>query len=187
MNRRATLTLADLFAVPLADGGWGIGVIGAVNKSIVLGYFFDIVCGDSPQHFPESDVWGEDVILVSRFSYVSLRDGLWPVVGRFDSFQSIDWPALEFSIEPSVASFGQVAQYSSSLRRIGELHVIPSDDVGQFPSNDVFDTLGIERELSKLLHRKQKPISSDRDIRWRFTSGRYEKQPPLTSDRPLIS
>jgi hypothetical protein len=87
----------DLFAVPLREGGYALGVVARKNRSSILfGYFF----GPRREAIPAIDDVGRlspsEAVLVARFGYLGLRDGTWPILGSVNSWIREAWPIPEF-------------------------------------------------------------------------------------------
>jgi len=167
------------FLVSLPDGGWGSGVVGAVDRSVVVGHFFDVIFDTPPDKLSAADLVGVDLVMVAQYSILGLRNLDWPIVGRIDPFRAERWPAFTFSMEALLAPFGQLAEYSGSFHGLGELSKIPKEEISKHPSNALYDCESLERELSAVLHRKVSPMPTHRDLRWRFSGDRYIKELPL--------
>ena len=85
------------FAVPLRDGGFGVGVVARANAGgVLMGYFF----GPRRAAVPElTDVAGlkpEDSVLAAMFGHLGLKGGDWPVLGRLEGWDRREWPMPVF-------------------------------------------------------------------------------------------
>ena len=87
----------DWFAVPLRDGGFGVGVAARSDRSgVVVGYFFAPRRSKVPGLDEVSDLSPDEALLVRMFGDLSLVSGEWPVIGRSDSWDRGDWPLPVF-------------------------------------------------------------------------------------------
>lgn len=83
----------DWFAVPLLDGGWGVGVVSrASRKGVLFGYFFGPRRNEIPTLADVRSFDASEAVLVSKFGYLGLRDGDWPILGRLTDWDRRAWP-----------------------------------------------------------------------------------------------
>jgi hypothetical protein len=87
----------DWFAVPLRNGGFGVGLIARANSNGgLLGYFF------GPRHVRVpvlSDLVGlsaRDAVLIGKIGHLGLKQGKWPVLGRTAGWDRNEWPMPVF-------------------------------------------------------------------------------------------
>jgi len=85
------------FAVPLRDSGFGIGVVARANRGVLLGYFFGPRRKEPPALVDLSTLQADDAIWVSKFGYLGLRDGDWPVIGALENWKRDAWPMPVFA------------------------------------------------------------------------------------------
>lgn len=87
-----------VFAVPLRDRGWGIGVVARSTKrgGTVLCYFF----GPRRMEIPPLEGLGallpEQSVLIRRVGDLGLIRRTWPVIGSLPNWQRPDWPMPAF-------------------------------------------------------------------------------------------
>ena len=91
--KRPTVREGDLFAVPLCEGGYAVGVVARKGQGgVLLGYFF----GPRRQKVPTLDeIQGlapKDAILVEQFGHLGLRDRTWPILGAMKPWNRDAWP-----------------------------------------------------------------------------------------------
>ncbi|MEV1062943.1 immunity 26/phosphotriesterase HocA family protein [Streptomyces sp. NPDC050263] len=97
MTRKLPYSLGDVFAVPLRDRGYALGVVArADGKGIVLGYFFGPRL-ESVEIPPQAcALEANSAIRVCRFGDLGLIRGKWPVVGRVESWTPAQWRVPDF-------------------------------------------------------------------------------------------
>ncbi|MGW4876477.1 Imm26 family immunity protein [Streptomyces sp. NPDC004262] len=97
MNRKLPYSPGDIFAVPLRDRGYAIGVVArADGKGIVLGYFFGPRV-ESLEAAPHARTFeANSAIKVCRFGDLGLIRGKWPVLGRIESWDPAHWSVPDF-------------------------------------------------------------------------------------------
>ena len=81
----------DWFAVPLPDGTWAVGRIARRGGPILFGYFFGPRRRQVPTLTEVASLRPEDAAYVTRFGYLGLREGEWPILGAED-FDRSAWP-----------------------------------------------------------------------------------------------
>lgn len=87
----------DWFAVPLREGGFGVGLIARANpKGVLLGYFFGPREGEIPSLDQVGELAATDAVLVGTFGHLGLTQGKWPIVGRRDDWDRLAWPMPAF-------------------------------------------------------------------------------------------
>src|ERR1700729_2790067 len=87
----------DWFAVPLLDGGFGVGVIARANpKAALLGYFFGPVRSAVPTLNDVADLKPADAVLIRKFGHLGIVQGRWPLIGRIDGWDRREWPTPVF-------------------------------------------------------------------------------------------
>ena len=121
----------DLFAVPLRDGGYGVGLAARTRgDGIVVGYFFGRRF-DAPPEAGEVDP--ADVVWIHSFGDLGLIEGEWPVIGRLPGWRREDWP---------MPAFGRRESLTGRLLRVE----YPDDD----PNGTPRETRISEAELADL-------------------------------------
>jgi len=90
----------DLFAVPLPDGGYAIGIVARAarkrNKGILLGYFFGSWRSEIPSIHELATLTPKDAVYVCRFGDLGLFNGTWSVIGQLPSWNKAAWPMPAF-------------------------------------------------------------------------------------------
>ncbi|MFF5537858.1 immunity 26/phosphotriesterase HocA family protein [Streptomyces cinerochromogenes] len=97
MTRKLPYSPGDIFAVPLRDHGYALGVVARSNgKGIALGYFFGPRV-ESLEDLPQVRRFEADsAIKVCRFGDLGLMREKWPLVGRVESWDPAQWSVPEF-------------------------------------------------------------------------------------------
>ena len=95
--KRPTVREGDVFAVPLREGGYAVGVVARKDTGgILFGYFF----GPRRESVPTlEDVQGlspNEAVLVEIFGHLGLRDRTWPILGAMKPWNREAWPIPEF-------------------------------------------------------------------------------------------
>jgi len=80
------------FAVPLRDGGFGVGVVARIapKGKLLLGYFFG-PRSDEPE-FDLTTLQAKKAVLVGRFGDLHLFDGRWFTFGQVPHWNRDEWP-----------------------------------------------------------------------------------------------
>ncbi|OOC04889.1 Imm26 family immunity protein [Amycolatopsis azurea] len=97
MVQKLPYSPGDVFAVPLRDHGYALGVIArADGNGIVLGYFFGprVESLDNLPNTPALDA--DSAMKISRCGDLRLVREEWPVVGRMESWDCARWPVPDF-------------------------------------------------------------------------------------------
>jgi hypothetical protein len=87
----------DVFAVPLHDGGYGIGLAARMDgEGSVLGYFFGPRYDELPELAEVPAFNPVDSVLIQIFGDVGLVRGQWQVLGRLPGWRREEWPMPAF-------------------------------------------------------------------------------------------
>ena len=90
----------SLFAVPLNDGGYGLGLVARMSsKGILLGYFFAPKWAQVPSLPEVKSLSPNDSVLIGRFSSLGLKQGTWEVLGSVLGWVPEEWPMPVFARE----------------------------------------------------------------------------------------
>lgn len=85
------------FAVPLKSGRVATGLVARSNpKGVLLGYFFGPALDKVPEIADVSDLAPDAAVLVSKFGYLGLKSGRWPVIGNADNWGRDRWSMPAF-------------------------------------------------------------------------------------------
>jgi hypothetical protein len=95
----------DWFAVPLPDGNWVVGRIARRGGPALLGYFFGPRRAELPALAELKSLHAADAVWVTKFSYLGLRDGEWPILHGAEDFDSTAWPMPMFPVRGPDGSY----------------------------------------------------------------------------------
>lgn len=96
--KKLTYQEGDIFAVPLRDRGFSLGVVARSPKGgkVLLGYFFRERFPSVPKPSDLPVLVPQKAIKVVRFGDLSLMTGEWPVVAHQQNWDRDDWPMPKF-------------------------------------------------------------------------------------------
>jgi hypothetical protein len=154
-GRKLPYREGDVFAVPLRDGGYGIGVVARMDgRGIVLGYFFGERHDDPPE---PGDVHGSkpaDSVHILRFGDLGLIRGEWPVIGPLPGWNREEWPMPAFGRQQDLTGRCLRVEYphddpSGPPREVE----ISSDELAALPEDGLAGFGFVEVRLTRLLAR----------------------------------
>jgi hypothetical protein len=143
----------DWFAVPLRDGGFGVGVIARANpKAVLLGYFFGPRRSEVPSLDDVAVLKPGDAVLVRKFGHLGIVEGKWPLLGRLDDWDRRDWPTPVFVRyeELTGRSFRVFCDDDNPNRVLREEQVAPGE-AEQAPKDGLMGAGFAEGALTRLL------------------------------------
>ena len=82
----------DVFAVPLRQGGYGIGLVAREHKTLTLGYFFKKIYSSVPDDIDITDINKWEVVLIGKFSSMGIENGEWPLIKIIPDYNRNEWP-----------------------------------------------------------------------------------------------
>jgi Immunity protein 26 len=98
------------FAVPLRDGGYGVGLVARkARRGVLLGYFFGPRRRDVPKLADVEELTLAEAILVKLFGDLGLLEGSWPIIGRSRTWNRKAWP---------LPTFGRLVDFTGRALRI---------------------------------------------------------------------
>jgi hypothetical protein len=87
----------DWFAVPLFGGGSAVGLIARTNPGgVLLAYFFGPLRSEIPKLEDVAGLRPHDAVLVRKVGHLGIVQGKWPLLGRLDRWNRLDWPMPVF-------------------------------------------------------------------------------------------
>lgn len=151
MKRKLPYQEGTLFAVPLRNGGYGLGLVARLSgDGLVFGYFFGPLRTSIPVMGDVGELSAEDSILRLRFGDLGLLNGEWPIVGQFSGFTRSNWPLPPFVRVDSMAKKAWKTLYTETLEFISET---PCDlELAKENPEDCLAGYGsVEKKLTRLL------------------------------------
>lgn len=141
----------DWFAVPLQNGGHGLGRVARANgRGIVLGYFFRPRREGMPTEEETIGLCPADAVLVRLFGDPGLLDGSWPIVARTASWDRTEWPVPAFGKIDAVDGRGARAEYSDTLELL-RITPMSSDEARQLPEDGLSGYVALQSRLTRAL------------------------------------
>ncbi|MGI8854722.1 MAG: immunity 26/phosphotriesterase HocA family protein [Thermomicrobiales bacterium] len=131
----------DWFAVPLRDGGFGVGIVARMDgKGRVLGYFFG-PRRDAVPLLPEvASMKADQAVWIHCFGDLGLIEKDWTVLGNDATWNRADWPMPAFGHRDSIVENRQwKREYSGANMGLivkqtpvsfAEYSVLPKDGIG---------------------------------------------------------
>lgn len=153
-RRKLTYSEGDWFAVPLKDGGYGIGLAARVGRrGAVFGYFY----GPRHPNIPKSDdtqfLNAENAILLGIFGDLGLLDSSWPIIRKSDEWDRTKWPLPAFgridSLDPNLG-FRTVYEENNLLEIISEKEV-SAREAASLTEDGLYGYISLANYLNKLI------------------------------------
>jgi hypothetical protein len=97
----------DLFAVPLTEAGYGVGLVARAQPAhggVLFGYFFGPKRANVPALDELEAIAPTDAVLIRRFGHLEIRQGRWPVIGNQEEWDRTQWAMPTFIRRPSLGS-----------------------------------------------------------------------------------
>lgn len=96
--KRVRFQEGDWIAIPLRDGGFGVGLLARVPKKsrVLLGYFMGRRYAEVPSMNVLSGWRPEDAVLVAMLGDSGLVSENWPVIGQAENWERARWPMPVF-------------------------------------------------------------------------------------------
>lgn len=153
MARKLTYGEGDVFAVPLRDGGYGVGVVARMNgKGAVLGYFFGRRYDEPPELGDLEDLVAIENVLVQCFGDLGLIRGTWPVVGRLPGWRREEWPMPAFGRREELTGRCWRVEYDDDDPNSRPREVLISlEECERLPEDGAAGSGFIEARLTRLL------------------------------------
>ncbi|RSN36996.1 hypothetical protein DMC61_02675 [Amycolatopsis sp. WAC 04169] len=147
MARKLPYSTGDIFAVPLRDHGYALGVVArADGKGIVLGYFFG-PRAESIEGLPEVRSFDIDsAIKVCRCGDLGLIRENWPLIGRVESWDPGQWNVPDFCRDGDI----RVVYDGDSLEVSREERLDPRE-CRRLPQDGLEGAGFVELKLTRLL------------------------------------
>ena len=147
----------DWFAIPLAAGGYAVGLVARAPRRghTLFGYFFGPIRPSQPGQADVAAYRPDDAIRVCRFLDYPLVTGRWPIIARTEEWDRLAWPMLEFHVPDSEELLGEavvVAFADDNPGRFVSQRAIPASEASRYPPEDgVFPGGHLEHNVGEWL------------------------------------
>ena len=143
----------DVFAVPLQDGAYGLGVVARMDgKGAVLGYFFGERHEQLPQLSDISELSAADNVLIKIFGDLGLENQTWPVIGPLPQWRRENWPMPAFVRHASLtATYFSVEYEDDDPNSHPQEREISREEYEYLPENGLAGSGFVEQRLTRLL------------------------------------
>lgn len=98
-RKKLKIKEGDVFAVPLLQGGYAIGLVAREHKGITLGYFFKSIFTEVPEFLDATDINSWPVAFIGKFSSLGIEEEEWPLLKTNFVFKREDWPIPVFKMQ----------------------------------------------------------------------------------------
>jgi len=141
------------FAVPLRDGGYGVGIVARIaGRGVTLGYFFGPRRSVVPNLSEVETLTPDMAILVEIFGDLGLIEGRWPIIGRNASWDRRLWPIPGFGrIEEHTGRAFRMELSEDDLFSIVREIAVPRDEAERLPKHGLSGAGSVESVLARLL------------------------------------
>jgi hypothetical protein len=147
---KAKVKEGDLCAVPLNDGGYGVGLIARKNDKIVLGYFFSYISSNVPIDIPPAVLGKKNVILIAKFSSLRIDSGDWPIIGNPIPFVKSDWPIPIFRHRDDIVGVYRARILGEDLFTARE-YIISDEEADKLYQDGLFGAVALASRLNRVL------------------------------------
>lgn len=150
MPQKLEIAEGEVFLVPLATAGFGVGVIVRTNgRGKAYGSFFGPRVIDAKE-VDIARLRDDDAIMRCRFGDYALRNQLWPRIGSIPDWNLKRWKLPLFSRRHDNPEFCFVTTYDDQLNAIAE-RLQPVVETPDLPYDSQLGSGIVETRLGKLL------------------------------------
>ena len=150
----AKISEGDWYAIPLRNGGYGVGIVARKGEGrILFGYFFGPRRPQPPVLEDVRQLRAEDALFCKMFGDLGIHNGEWPFVGRLETWSRDDWPFPLFSrIEDESRGIAWIVSYDENdLTRTGTERRCTLEEARRLPSSALAGYGAVEIVLTKKL------------------------------------
>jgi hypothetical protein len=170
-NRRAAQEYSegDVFAVPLRDHGWVVGVLARHSGNAVVAYFYGPRLAEPPTSFPALEP--EDAFSIEHFGDLRLADGTWPVIGHIADWSRRRFPIPDFGrVDGSGRAF-RGTYFDDDVSKMPVERLVSLDEVMRLPDGGSSGAGFVEIMLTRLLGPPSddvpgSPVAHRRSLDW---------------------
>jgi hypothetical protein len=143
----------NLFAIPLTQDGYGIGLVAREYKTITLGYFFDIVYQDIPEKINDKDIRNWGIALIGKFSSPGIKNGEWPLLKTDFIFNKEEWPIPIFKTQEPLTEKYYAVKVDSTLMN-DDRYLISEEEAKAYFKHVLYGYESLRKQLSVILFDK---------------------------------
>ena len=152
----------SVFAIPLNDGGYGIGVVArAASNGVILSYLFSDRYTTIPAQNELPKLDPQKALLKIRMGDLYLLNGSWTVLGDLEDWKKEMWPVpVYIQRNATVGKVWTETFWDKDVSRIGSTDTVPeSFDSTEYQKSVVYDPIAVEFELTQALeHGVERPL-----------------------------
>jgi Immunity protein 26 len=147
IKRKIKVKEGDVFAVPLLQGCFGIGLITRRYKKSSLGYFFDITSSSLPK---EVKIDKLKIVFIAQFSAIGIEEGEWPLIETDFKFDREEWPIPLLKMQHPITEQYFSVQYDDTLFD-DERKLITKEQADKLFGHESYGYVALEEKLSSIL------------------------------------
>lgn len=150
MRKKIKINEGDMFAVPLRQGGYGIGLLARQNKGIALGYFFNKVFTSIPEDLDTAGINHWKIILIGEFGLLGVNKGEWSLLKTNLKFKREEWPIPVLKMQdPITEQFFSVLYDDTLLNE--QRYKISKQEADELFAYGLYGYGALEKKLSTVL------------------------------------
>ena len=138
----------DVFAVPLDNGSYALGVVGRKpkqNRHLILGLFFGLAYPEMPGSADIPLLVAADALLIGKCHDFGLATGRWQLLGKAAGWSRESWPMPRFRFQSNLRTYSD-----DNLNEIIDTEVAPNELLNQ-PTEGVMNARFVEEKLLLLI------------------------------------
>src|SRR5579883_1033561 len=153
-RRKRNYREGDVFAVPLRNGEYAIGIVARFSRGgIALGYFF----GPRLEHLPQiseiKNLAPQNAVLIRLFGDLGLLNEEWPILGSIAGGNGCNWPIPKFC-HPNGDDQQTYSLLTYNPKQLGnpvQVETISQEEANFYPEDGLSGYGAIEIRLTHLL------------------------------------
>lgn len=145
----------DVFAVPLQQGGFVLGVVARIDRSFgFIGYFYPTVWSTIPETTEGLELSPEQAKWVKQVGHRGIKEGRWKIIGRVPGWSRETWPNPEFFRSPWPGAHCKLKYHDDQHWKDLYLIRIRPEEATDLPEDGSMHHMGFETYLSEELRPK---------------------------------
>lgn len=153
MSARQVFKEGDLFKVPLASGGFALGVLARKSRRTMcmFGYFFGPRLFENPDLESIATLKYELAVETLMFSGLGLQQGEWVVLGQIPNWDRTKWPLTKFVNESEGRGYAWITTYDET-NLCKQIETVPCKEGStSLPKDGSWGFVAVERLLDRKL------------------------------------